>query len=75
LVRDLVVNVVRGLIVDVVEDAATEESAGGLIEILPKLIAMPLHVLCPLRRVSDTKKRDFASSVTTRDTVSSGARS
>jgi hypothetical protein len=40
-VRDLVVNVVRALVVDVMEDVAIEEAAGGLLETRAELISVP----------------------------------
>jgi hypothetical protein len=40
-VKDVVVNVMRGLIVDVVEDVAIEDAAGGLLKPLAELISMP----------------------------------
>jgi hypothetical protein len=40
-VKDPVVSVERGLVVDVVKDAAVEEAAGGFLETLTKLTSSP----------------------------------
>jgi hypothetical protein len=70
----LVVIVVRGLVVDMVEDVAIEEAAGGLLKTMAELTSMPSHERWLLMSVSSSKRRYFASSVTTNDIVSSSAR-
>jgi hypothetical protein len=62
--RDPVVNVERGLVVDVVEDMAIEEAAA-------ELTSIPSYELWLLKSVRGTKRGDFASNFTRRDTVSS----
>jgi hypothetical protein len=73
-VKSLVKSVVRDVDVDVVEDVAIE-GAGVLLETWAESILTPSLELCFAGSANDTKWRDFASSVTRRDTVSSSARS
>jgi hypothetical protein len=64
---------VKAFVVDVVEVVAIGETAGGDIRTLVELNSTPSQAVLPLKSVSDTKRRDFASSATTRGTVSSDA--
>jgi hypothetical protein len=57
-----------------VEAVVIGEEEDGLLQSL-ELISTPSRELLPLMSVSDTKRRDFASSATRRGTVSSNARS
>jgi hypothetical protein len=51
------------------------EAVADLLQALAELISTPSLELSPLSSVSGTMRRDFASSATRRDTVSSHARS
>jgi hypothetical protein len=65
----------RDIVADVVVVMAIEEAEDGLLQTLTELTSMPSIELLLLKSGSNTKRMDFTSSATRRDTVSSNARS